>query len=67
MSITVKAISPLSESELLRVEADMQLSIPEGYRAFLLATDGGRPVERMFSDRVGVNDFLGARDIADTR
>jgi len=67
MSITIKAKRPLSEAELLSVEAAMRVSIPEGYRAFLLATDGGRPVEDMFLDRVGVRDFLGASDMAETR
>jgi hypothetical protein len=43
------------------------VSIPDGYRTFLQATDGGRPVEDTFSPKVGVTNFLGARGIVKQR
>jgi hypothetical protein len=67
VAITLKATPPVPESELLSIEASLSLSIPDGYRAFLQVTDGGRPVEDWFSPMVGVTDFLGTRDIVETR
>jgi len=66
MPITLKGTKPLPESELWQVEASLGVSIPQGYRAFLYATDGGRPDEAWFSPMVGVTDFLGAQDILAT-
>jgi len=67
MPITLKGTKPLPESELWQVEASLGVSIPQGYRTFLCATDGGRPDEAWFSPMVGVTDFLGAQDILATR
>ena len=67
MAITVRTMPPAGESELLRAEAALGVSIPEGYRAFLQATDGGRPNEGTFSPNVGVTEFLGAREIVSVR
>jgi hypothetical protein len=43
------------------------VSIPDGYRSFLQATDGGRPVEDTFSPKIGVTNFLGAWGIVRQR
>jgi hypothetical protein len=67
VTITVRSTRPVSESELARVEASLGVSIPDGYRTFLQATDGGRPVEDTFSPKVGVTNFLGARGILKQR
>ena len=67
MPITVKSTRPVSESELARVETSLGVSIPDGYRTFLQATDGGRPVEDTFSPKIGVTNFLGARGIVKQR
>jgi SMI1-KNR4 cell-wall len=67
MAITVKATKPVGEPELLRAEASLAVSIHEGYRAFLQATDGGRPNEGTFSPNIGVTEFLGAREIVSVR
>lgn len=67
MAMTVRRINPLGESELSRVEASLGVSIPEGYRNFLLATDGGKPVDYMVTPKLGVTKFLGARQIAEHR
>ena len=67
MAITVKATKPVGEAELLRAEASLAVSIPEGYRAFLEATDGGRPNEGTFSPNIGVTEFLGAWEIVSVR
>jgi len=65
--MTVRSMRPVSESELTRVEHSLGVSIPNGYRAFLQATDGGRPVEDTFSPKIGVTNFLGAREIVKER
>jgi cell wall assembly regulator SMI1 len=67
MAITLRSNAPLDESELKRAEAALGSSIPEGYRTFLRATDGGSPVEDMYTPRVGVDEFLGAWEIVDQR
>ena len=65
--MTVRSMRPVSESELTRVEHSLGVSIPNGYRTFLQATDGGRPVEDTFSPKIGVTNFLGAREIVKER
>jgi len=65
--ITVRSTRPVSETELARVETSLGVSIPDGYRTFLQATDGGRPVEDTFSPKIGVTNFLGARGIVTQR
>jgi hypothetical protein len=68
MAMTVRTAQALSESELSGVEASLRVSIPEGYRRFLRATDGGKPVEYMvIKPKLGVTKFLGAREMADDR
>lgn len=67
MAMTVRITRPLNESELSRAEASLGVSIPEGYRSFLEATDGGRPVEYMVTPKLGVTKFLGAREIVEHR
>ena len=61
MAITVSQVPPAGETELRRAEADLGSPIPGGYRVFLQASDGGRPVEGFFSPRIGVTDFLGVK------
>jgi cell wall assembly regulator SMI1 len=67
MAITVTWRAPVGERMLERVEASLGVSIPEDYRKFLEATDGGRPVEDTFSPMVGVNRFLGASEMIESR
>jgi hypothetical protein len=60
----------LDESRLRSFEAAEGLTLPEDYRAFLLASNGGRPVECnfMYADETGpytdgeVNVFYGLHD-----
>lgn len=67
MPLIVRFKKPLSKPELTRVEATLGVSIPEGYRNFLLATDGGKPVDYMVTRELGLTRFLGAREIAKAR
>jgi hypothetical protein len=68
MAMTVSSKAPLSERELSNVESSLGVSIPVGYRKFLLATDGGRPVDYMvLKHKLGVTRFLGAREIVEHR
>lgn len=68
MSITVKSNPPASESRLLATEDRIGARIPDGYRNFLMATDGGKPVENAFpaDPDVGVDWFMGAVEIVET-
>ncbi len=68
MAMTVKARPPALESALAAAEKRIGARIPDGYRNFLLAADGGRPVEDVFpGDRdAGIDWFMGVDEIVET-
>jgi hypothetical protein len=51
--------TPAGDARLAEAERQLGFAIPAAYRAFLQASDGGRPRQGWFSSRVGVTDFLG--------
>ncbi len=67
MAVTVKAKPPARESTLVAAEKRIGSPIPDGYRNFLRAMYGGRPVEDSFPvDRdAGVDWFMGADEIVE--
>jgi cell wall assembly regulator SMI1 len=67
MPISLRARESLSDSAVARAEAELGLPLPADYRAFLLATDGGTPIEFQFSAVVGVREFLRLQDALDHR
>jgi len=48
---------------MVAAEEALGFAIPETYRTFLRFTNGGQPIQSHFSERVGVQDFLGLGDV----
>ncbi len=67
MSISLRGRKPPSESDDARAESVLGLPLPRDYRGFLLATDGGTPIESQFSAMVGVREFLRLQDALERR
>ena len=63
MGVRVRRVPPVTERDIVAAESQLGVGIPETYRTFLKATNGGQAVDGHFSNMVGVQAFLGLGDM----
>ncbi len=63
MRASVRRKAPATKREIAAADKALGFAIPETYRSFLMVTNGGQPVQNYFSAMVGVQEFLGVRDL----
>ena len=59
----MRRVPPVTERDIVAAESQLGVGIPETYRTFLAATNGGQAVDGYFSNMVGVQAFLGLGDM----